>query len=75
MFLKTAESLTKSFLFCVTQGFFAGVGFTLVLLFMSGIRECLELCDIPRPFKDMPIAFIVASLMSMAFMGFSGFRF
>ena len=75
MFLKTAESFVKSLVFCVVQGFCAGVGFTIVLLFMSGIRERLELSDIPGPMKNMPIAFIVASLMSMAFMGFSGFRF
>ncbi|MFH1782157.1 MAG: RnfABCDGE type electron transport complex subunit A [Candidatus Omnitrophota bacterium] len=75
MFLKVSGSAVKSLIFCTTQGFCAGVGFTLVLLFMSGIRERLEFCDIPKPMKDMPIAFIVASLMSMAFMGFSGFRF
>lgn len=75
MFLKAASSLRKSLLFCVAQGFCAGVGFTIVLLFMSGIRERLELNDVPAPMKNMPIAFIVASLMSMAFMGFSGFRF
>ena len=75
MFLNAQDSFLKSFTFCVTQGFCAGVGFTIVLLFMSGIRERLELSDVPRPMKDMPIAFIVAFLMSMAFMGFSGFRF
>jgi len=75
MFLKVADAPIKALLFCVTQGFCAGVGFTIVLVLMSGIRERLELCDVPRPMKDIPIAFIVASLMSMAFMGFSGFRF
>ncbi len=75
MFLETADNLARAFLFCIVQGFCAGVGFTMVLLFMSGIRERLELCDVPRPMKGMPIAFIVASLLSLAFMGFSGFRF
>jgi electron transport complex protein RnfA len=75
MFIRASGSPLKALLFSVTQGFCAGVGFTLVLLFMSGIRERLELCDIPEPMKNMPIAFIVAFLMSMAFMGFSGFRF
>ncbi|MFC1667080.1 electron transport complex protein RnfA [Candidatus Omnitrophota bacterium] len=74
-FLKTADSFVKTLVFCTVQGFCAGVGFTLVLLFMSGIRERLELCDVPRSMKNMPIAFIIAALMSMAFMGFSGFRF
>jgi len=75
MFLKVAGDAVKSLVFCVVQGFCAGVGFTIVLLFMSGIRERLEMSDVPSPMKNMPIAFIVASLMSMAFMGFSGFRF
>ena len=75
MFLKRADGLLESFVFCLTQGFCAGVGFTIVLIFMSGIRERLELSDVPRCMKDMPIAFIVASLMSIAFMGFSGIHF
>jgi len=75
MFLKSSDNVIRSLIFCVTQGFCAGVGFTMVLLFMSGIRERLELSDVPRSMKNMPIAFIVAALMSMAFMGFSGFRF
>ena len=75
MFLKSSDNVIRSLIFCVTQGFCAGVGFTMVLLFMSGIRERLELSDVPQSMKNMPIAFIVAALMSMAFMGFSGFRF
>ena len=75
MFLKVQDSFIESLIFCTAQGFCAGVGFTIVLLFMSGIRERLELCDVPQSMKGMPIAFIVAAIMSMAFMGFSGFRF
>jgi len=75
MFLSSDLRPLQSLIFCVTQGFCAGLGFTIVLLFMSGIRERLELCDVPSAFRDVPIAFIIASLMSMAFMGFSGFRF
>ena len=75
MFLKSSDNIIRSLIFCVTQGFCAGVGFTIVLLFMSGIRERLELSDVPKAMKNMPIAFIVAALMSMAFMGFSGFKF
>lgn len=64
-----------SFLMSVTQGFFAGVGYLLAMLLMSGIRERLELIDVPRALKDVPLAFIIASLMSLSFMGFSGFKF
>ncbi|KQC11578.1 MAG: hypothetical protein APR63_04130 [Desulfuromonas sp. SDB] len=49
----------------------AGIGFTLALIIMAGIRERLEVADTPKPFKGTPIALITASLLSMAFMGFS----
>lgn len=64
-----------SFLMSVTQGFFAGIGYLIAMLLMSGIRERLELIDVPRALKDVPLAFIIASLMSLSFMGFSGFKF
>lgn len=75
MFFKYGINPALSFILSTLQGFCVGIGYVLVMLFMSGIRERLELCDIPESFKDAPIAFIIASLMSMAFMGFSGFRF
>jgi len=50
----------------------AGAGFTLVLLIMSGIRERLDLADIPRVFRGAPIAFIVAGLLGLAFLAFGG---
>ncbi|MEA2036947.1 MAG: RnfABCDGE type electron transport complex subunit A, partial [Nanoarchaeota archaeon] len=55
-----------SFVAALVFGISAGVGFTLALLLMSGIRERLELSKVPQAFADMPIAFIVAALMSMA---------
>ncbi|MCM8792276.1 MAG: RnfABCDGE type electron transport complex subunit A [Candidatus Omnitrophica bacterium] len=64
-----------SFIYSMLQGFFAGIGFTLALFLMSGIRERLMLNDTPALFKDLPIAFIIASLMSLGFMGFTGFNF
>jgi len=75
MFFKPGINMLTSFTLSALQGFCVGLGYILVMLFMSGIRERLELCDIPPSFKNAPIAFIIASLMSMAFMGFSGFRF
>ena len=56
----------------VVHGFSAGIGFTLALVLMAGIRERLELADIPESLRGVPIAFIVAGLMSIAFLGFSG---
>jgi len=48
------------------------IGFGLALVTFAGIREQLELSSIPKPMKGVPIAFIVAGILAMAFMGFSG---
>ncbi|MCM8778842.1 MAG: electron transport complex subunit RsxA [Candidatus Omnitrophica bacterium] len=74
MFFKEKEVLTNSFSFSILQGFSAGLGFTLAILLMSGIRERLEMAEVPQALKNIPIAFIVASLMSIAFLGFVGFK-
>jgi electron transport complex protein RnfA len=56
----------------MVNGFGAGVGFTLTIILFAGIRERLELADIPESFKGFPITLISAGLMSIAFLGFSG---
>ncbi|MDD5645007.1 MAG: Rnf-Nqr domain containing protein, partial [bacterium] len=56
------------------QGFFAGIGFMLAMLIMSGIREKLEYAEIPESMKGLAIVFITAGLISIAFLGFSGFK-
>ncbi|QUH20484.1 electron transport complex subunit RsxA [Alkaliphilus sp. B6464] len=50
----------------------SAIGFSLAIVLFAGIRERLELSDIPEAFKGFPIALFTASLMSMAFMGFAG---
>ncbi len=50
----------------------AGVGFTLALVIMAGIREALELSDVPGIAKGTAIALMIAGILSMAFMGFAG---
>ncbi len=50
------------------------LGFTLALTIFAGIREQLELVDIPRPLRGAPIALICAGLLALAFMGFSGIK-
>ena len=60
------------FIETVVHGFSAGIGFTIALVLMAGIRERIELADVPEPLKGVPVAFIVAGLMSIAFLGFSG---
>jgi len=50
----------------------SGIGFGLALIIMASIREKLEVADVPRPFRGLPIAFIIAGLIALAFTGFSG---
>lgn len=75
MFFKNGAVLPASFPMSLCQGFFAGAGYLLAMTLMSGIRERLELIDTPLSLKGVPLAFIIASLMSLAFMGFNGFKF
>jgi Na+-translocating ferredoxin:NAD+ oxidoreductase subunit A len=56
----------------LTLAVFAGLGFTLAIVIMAGIREELDLCDIPKPLRGAPIAMIVAGILALAFMGFTG---
>ena len=48
------------------------MGFTMAISLMAGIREELDVCDVPKPFQGAGIALIVAGIMAMAFMGFTG---
>ena len=75
MFFRNGQSVKASFILSAVQGFCVGIGFTLVIILMSGIRERLELADVPNSLKGAAIAFVIAALMSMAFMGFTGFKF
>ena len=56
----------------IVYGFGAAVGFSLVLIMFSAMREKLANADVPSPFKGSAIAMITAGLMSLAFMGFTG---
>lgn len=57
------------------NGAASGVGFTLAILLLAGIRERLERSQVPEPFKGFPITLIIAGVMSMAFAEFSGMVF
>ena len=61
-----------NFIATITFAFGSSIGFTLALVLMAGIRERLEMADVPKPFKGTAVAFITAGLLSLAFMGFSG---
>ncbi|MGD8782176.1 MAG: electron transport complex subunit RsxA [Ignavibacteria bacterium] len=61
-----------SFIQGLVYGVGAGAGFTLAITIMAGIREELDLADIPKAFQGVPITLIVAGILALAFMGFSG---
>lgn len=67
-------NITKShnFLESIVYGFGAALGFSLVLILFSAMRERLAMADTPMPFKGAALGMITAGLMSLAFMGFKG---
>jgi electron transport complex protein RnfA len=65
---KDGFGLSHSVVFAIANA----LGFGLALIVFAGIRESLDLADVPKPLKGVPIAFIVAGLLAMAFMGFAG---
>lgn len=64
-------SLAMSLVFAAATA----AGFALALVLFAGIREQLELTDVPKPMQGAPVALICAGLLAMAFMGFSGISF
>jgi len=61
-------NLLKSIVFAIANA----IGFGLALIVFAGIREQLDLADVPKGMKGAPLALIVAGLLSLAFMGFAG---
>lgn len=60
------------FMDSVVFAFASSVGYSLVMVLFAGLRERVALNDVPRLFAGPPIGFITASLLALAFMGFSG---
>ena len=56
----------------VVLSFGAGIGFTMAICIMAGIRESLSLSDVPTCLKGAPITLITAGILTLAFMGFAG---
>lgn len=61
-----------SFMASVVNGFACGLGWTLATVLFAGVRERIEGLHIPEAMRGMPIAFVAAGLMALAFMGFQG---
>ncbi len=66
LMLETIDSFGMAFVFSLGTS----VGFGLILIIFAGLRERLELVDIPQPFKGIPIILITLGILSMAFSGF-----
>lgn len=62
------HSIIQTIVYAVGVAF----GFMLALILMAGIRERIEFAPIPKAWRGLPIAFILASLMALAFLGFVG---
>ena len=60
----------KTLVFCLG----GGLGFTMAITIMAGIREELQLCDVPKALKGAGITLITAGILAMAFMGFLGMK-
>ena len=56
----------------LTLAVFGGIGFTIAIVIMAGIREELDHCDVPKPLRGAAITLLVAGVLSLAFMGFAG---
>ena len=61
-------NLGQSVVFAIASA----IGFGLAIILFAGIREQLEISNVPKSFRGVPIALITAGIMAMAFMGFSG---
>lgn len=66
------QELEPSLLTGVVFAFSTALGFALALIIFAGVREQLEMMNIPKGVRGMSIALITAGLLAMAFMGFSG---
>lgn len=53
-------------------GFGAGVGWTLAIVLMAGLRQKMAYSNVPKPFQGVAIIMVVTGVMAMAFMGFAG---
>lgn len=61
-----------NFVHCIVYALGAGVGFTLALVLLAGLREKLELSDLPDMVQGTAVTLVLAGLLSVCFMGFAG---
>ena len=69
---KGAADPSFGYLQSLINAFGSGVGFLVAMVLFAGVRERLELCDVPKFLKGLPITLIAASLVAVSFLGFNG---
>ena len=63
-----------SFLESTVYGITGGLGFLLAIVLFASVRERVEFAEYPKSFEGFPICLVTASLLALAFMGFSGMK-
>ena len=69
---KGAADPTFGYVQSLVNAFGAGIGFLVAMVLFAGVRERLELCDIPKTLRGLPMTLIAASLVAVSFLGFNG---
>ena len=69
---KGAADANFGYVASLVNAFGAGVGFLVAMVLFAGVRERLELCDVPKFLRGLPITLIAASLVAVSFLGFNG---
>ncbi len=69
-----AANKNFDFLYSIVYAVSTALGFGLAIVLFAAIRSQLELADVPRSMRGVPIALIVAGILAMAFMGFAGIK-
>ena len=69
---KGAQDASFGYLQSLVNAFGSGIGFLVAMVIFAGVRERLELCDVPKFWKGLPITLVAASLVAVSFLGFNG---
>jgi electron transport complex protein RnfA len=67
------STASRSMIAALFYGAGAALGFGLALALLAGLRERMRYADVPRPFRGHAIAFVTAGILSLGFLGFTGF--
>lgn len=73
--MNVTELSEVNVLYAFVNGVASGIGFTIAILILAGIRERMETADIPAAFKGFPITLLAASIIAMSFAAFSALSF